>query len=211
VRASVQPVTDATLRQAASVVRSGGVIAFPTETFYGLGVTPFDQEAVGRLFAAKGRSRTASPILVLIRAPEELRELVKDIGPNAELLMKACWPGPLTLVFVASARVPELLTAGTGTVGVRLSAAPLVHRLLDAIDGPLTGTSANRTGAAPATTAREVEQSLGDGVDLILDGGSTPGGLPSTVVDTTVVPARLVREGRVSRSTLLSVVGSLAA
>jgi L-threonylcarbamoyladenylate synthase len=211
VRASLQPATDSALREAASVVRAGGLIAFPTETFYGLGVTPFDKDAVHRLLIAKGRSRTTGPILVLIRAPEELRELVTDIDPNAELLIKACWPGPLTLVFRAQARLPELLTAGTGTVGVRVSASPLVQRLLASIGGPLTGTSANRSGASPAVTARDVEQSLGAVVDLIVDGGPAPGGLPSTVVDTTVVPVRLVREGCVSRSTLLSVVGTLAA
>jgi L-threonylcarbamoyladenylate synthase len=203
--------TEAALNQAASVVRDGGVIAFPTETFYGLGVTPWDSAAVQRLFALKGRSSASSPILVLIRHRNELESLITEISPSAELLMKACWPGPLTLVFRASSKVPPLLTAGTGTIGIRLSAAASLQRLLDAVGGPLTGTSANRSGALPAVTAQDVQASLGVDVDLILDGGRTPGGFASTVVDTTVMPVRLIREGALSRSAVLSVIGTLAA
>ena len=203
--------TEAALNQAASVVRDGGVIAFPTETFYGLGVTPWDSAAVQRLFALKGRSTASSPILVLIRHRKDLESLISEISPSAELLMKACWPGPLTIVFRASSRVPSLLTAGTGTIGIRLSAAASLQWLLDAVDGPLTGTSANRSGALPAVTAQDVQASLGVDVDLVLDGGRTPGGFASTVVDTTVMPVRLIREGALSRSAVLSVIGTLAA
>jgi L-threonylcarbamoyladenylate synthase len=203
--------TEAALHQAASVVRDGGVIAFPTETFYGLGVTPWDSAAVQRLFALKGRSTASSPILVLIRHPKDLESLIAEISPSAELLMKGCWPGPLTIVFRASSRVPPLLTAGTGTVGIRLSAAVSLQRLLNAVGGPLTGTSANRSGALPAVTAQDVQASLGVDVDLILDGGRTPGGFASTVVDTTVMPVRLIREGALSRNAVLSVIGTLAA
>jgi L-threonylcarbamoyladenylate synthase len=104
-----------------------------------------------------------------------------------------------------------VLTAGTGTIGIRLSAAPSVQRLLEAVGGPLTGTSANRSGALPAVTAEDVQVSLGVDVDLILDGGRTPGGFASTVVDTTVTPVRLIREGALPRSAVLSVLGTLAA
>ena len=203
--------TEVALHQAASVVRDGGVIAFPTETFYGLGVTPWDSSAVQRLFALKGRSTASSPILVLIRHRKDLESLISEISPSAELLMNACWPGPLTIVFRASSRVPPLLTAGTGTIGIRLSAAASLQWLLDAVDGPLTGTSANRSGALPAVTAQDVQASLGVDVDLVLDGGRTPGGFASTVVDTTVMPVRLIREGALSRSAVLSVIGTLAA
>ena len=210
-RGSLHPMTEAALSQAARVVRDGGVIAFPTETFYGLGVTPGDSAAVQRLFALKGRSPASSPILVLIRHRQDLESLTSEISPSAELLMKACWPGPLTIVFRASSRVPSVLTAGTGTIGIRLSAAPSLQRLLHAVGGPLTGTSANRSGALPAVTAEDVQVSLGADVDLILDGGRTPGGFASTVVDTTVTPVRLIREGALSRSAVLSVLGTLAA
>ena len=208
---NLQPMTDAVVTRAANVVRAGGVIAFPTETFYGLGVTPFDPAAVFRLFQLKGRSPASSPILVLIRDRTELESLVSEISPSAELLMNACWPGPLTIVFRASAIVPRLVTADTGTIGIRLSAAAPLRRLLEAVDGPLTGTSANRSGAVPATTAEDVQAFLGVEVDLILNGGRTPGGLPSTVVDTTVQPVRLVRQGALPRSAVLSIIGTLAA
>jgi L-threonylcarbamoyladenylate synthase len=204
-------IPESLLREAGEVIRGGGVIAFPTETFYGLGVDPFNVPAVQRLYDLKGRSLQMSPILVLIRARHELQALVSEIAPAAERLMQACWPGPLTLVFRAAAAVPSVLTAGTGTIGVRLSACPDVQRVLEVLGGPLTGTSANRTGQPPATTAEEVERALGAAVDLIVNGGPTPGGLPSTVVDTTVNPPRVIREGRVSKAALRAVLPSWTA
>jgi L-threonylcarbamoyladenylate synthase len=203
--------SDLSLRGAADLVRRGGVIAFPTETFYGLGACPFDARAVQRIVALKDRSLRAGPILVLIRSRADLAAFVSEITPAAERLMEACWPGPLTLVFRASAAVPSVLTADTGTIGVRLPAHPDVQRLLEAVGGPLTGTSANRSGRPPATTADDVARALGDGVDAILNGGETPGGLPSTVVDTTVSPPRVIREGRVPTASLRSVLNVLAA
>ena len=203
--------SEAALCEAGVVVRGGGVIAFPTETFYGLGACPFDGRAVQRVFDLKGRSTTTSPVLVLVRARADLETLVSEITPAAERLMEACWPGPLTLVFRAAGSVPTVLTAGTGTIGIRLSAHPDVQGLLEAVGGPLTGTSANRSGQPPATTAEDVERALGTKVDLILNGGATPGGLPSTVVDTTVMPPRLIREGRVPKASLFSIINSWAA
>ncbi len=204
-------ISESSLRDAGDVVRGGGVIAFPTETFYGLGVDPFNVPAVQRLYDLKGRSPQTSPILVLIRSRHELQALVSEITSAAERLMQACWPGPLTLVFRAAVPVPSVLTAGTGTIGVRLSAYPDVQRVLEMFGGPLTGTSANRTGQPPVTTAEEVERAFGADVDLILNGGPTPGGLPSTVVDTTVSPPRLIREGCVSQAVLRAVLPSWTA
>jgi L-threonylcarbamoyladenylate synthase len=206
---TVLPFTQEMLVRAARVVHAGGVIAFPTDTFYALGVTPFNATAVRRIFTLKGRG--ASPILVLIRHPRELEGLVADITPSAELLMNACWPGPLTIVFRAHPSVPALIGAETGTIGIRLAAADSLQQLLEAVGGPLTGTSANRTGAPAPTTAQEVHAGVGGDVDLILDGGPTAGGLPSTVVDTTVLPIRLIREGAVPRDVVLSIAGTLAA
>ena len=204
-------ISKSSLREAGEVVRGGGVIAFPTETFYGLGVDPLNVPAAQRLYDLKGRSPQTSPILVLIRSRRELRALVSEITPAAERLMQACWPGPLTLVFRAAEAVPSVLTAETGTIGVRLSAYPDVQRVLEVIGGPLTGTSANRTGQPPATTADEVERAFGADVDLIVNGGPTPGGLPTTVVDTTVSPPRLIREGCVSHASLRAVLPSWTA
>ena len=203
--------SEPSLREAAGIVRGGGIIAFPTETFYGLGACPFDDRAVQRIADLKGRSLRTAPILVLIRSRADLDALVSEITPAAERLMAACWPGPLTIVFRASGAVPSVLTAGTGTIGVRLPAHPDVQRLLEAVGGPLTGTSANRTGQPPATTVDDVERALGGGVDAILGGGTTPGGLPSTVVDTTVTPIRVIREGRVPTAAVLSIINSRAA
>src|SRR3989449_5449056 len=201
-------VAEPTLQEAGHVVRGGGVIAFPTETFYGLGVDPFNVQAVQRLYALKGRPPQTSAILVLTRSRHELLALVSEITPAAERLMEACWPGPLTLVFRAAVAVPSVLTAGTGTIGVRLSAYPDVRRVLDVIGGPLTGTSANRTGQPPSTTAEDVERAFGADVDLIVNGGPTPGGLPSTVGDTALSPPRLIREGCVAQTVLRAVLPS---
>ena len=198
------------LRKASAVIAKGGVIAFPTETFYGLGVNPFDRQALERVFALKGRS-PAGPLLVLIEARSDVRRLASEVTPTAERLMEAYWPGPLTLIFRALPSLPPELTAGTGTIGVRLSSHPDLPRLLEAAGGALTGTSANRTGEAPASTADEVRRIFGSEVDLVLDGGRTAGAPPSTVLDTTTTPPRLVREGRVSKASLLAIIGSLAA
>src|SRR3989475_3566114 len=204
-------VSESTLQEAGKVVRGGGVIAFPTETFYGLGVDPFNVQAVQRLYALKGRSPQTSPILVLIRSRRELRALVSEITPAAERLMQACWPGPLTLVFRAAEAVPSVLTAETGTIGVRLSAYPDVQRVLEVIGGPLTGTSANRTGQPPATTADEVERVFGADVDLIVNGGPTPRGLPPPVVDTTLSPPPLLRQRGGAHAPLRAVLPSWTA
>jgi L-threonylcarbamoyladenylate synthase len=205
----VQPVSDAALEHAAYLVRGGGLIAFPTETFYAIGALPLDDCAVRRVFGLKKRTAD-TPIPVLIRNRQDLENLVSEITPTAKLLMDACWPGPLTLVFRASDAVPAVLTGGTGTIGIRLARSSIVRRLLKAVGGPLTGTSANRTGSPPAATAQEVQQIFGLELEFILDGGSTLGDLPSTVLDTTVMPARLLREGAVDRSALLSLLGTLA-
>ena len=203
--------SESSLREAVQVVREGGIIAFPTETFYGLGACPFNARAVQRIFDLKDRALRAAPILVLVRSRADLEAFVSEITPTAERLMETYWPGPLTLIFRAAGAVPSVLTAGTGTIGVRLSAHKDAQRVLEAVGGPLTGTSANRSGHPPATTAEEVDRVLGAAVDVIVNGGATPGGLPSTVVDTTVTPPRLVREGRIPKASLLLIIHSWAA
>ena len=180
-------------------VQSGAVIAVPTETYYGLGVNPFDAAAVGRLLAVKGRP-DGKPILILIGELGQLASLVASVPPVARVLMEAYWPGPLTLVLPAGAKLPVSVTAGTGTVGVRhTSCGPLAELLRHT--GPLTGTSANRSGEPPVRTAAAVEQTLGGMVDVIVDGGTTPGGLASTVLDV-CDGVRMVREGPIDRQML---------
>lgn len=189
-------------RSVSQVIHDGGIVAVPTETYYGLGVDPFNEQAVDRLLHLKARE-DGKPILVLIGQRAQLLTLVQNIPPMATVLMDTFWPGPLTILFAAHSSLPHNLTAGTGTVGVRLSSCGLLVELL-AITGPLTGTSANRAGAPPAQEAIQVQATLGHDVDLIVDAGPTPGGLPSTVVDARG-PVRLIREGAVTRQMLQNV------
>ncbi len=179
------------------VLQRSGLVAIPTETFYGLGVNPFDVAAVVRLGQVKGRP-DGKPILLLVGVREQLTELIAAVPPAAAVLMDAFWPGPLTLVLPARTGLPDLITAGTGTVGVRWTSSPALREILKQV-GPLTGTSANRSGQAPVQTAHEVQAILGDQLDLIVDAGPTAGGLPSTVVDVQGSP-RIIREGAIDRA-----------
>lgn len=174
-------ITAATLRRAAEIVRGGGVVAFPTETYYGLAVDPFQPAALERLFAVKRRPADL-PILVLVSGPEQLGLLAASVPPLFSVLIDRFWPGPLTLVCPARADLPTRLTGNTGTVGVRRSPLAAANQLIAACGGPLTATSANLSGQPPAVTAAEAFALFGDSVDLVLDGGATPGGQGSTLV-----------------------------
>jgi L-threonylcarbamoyladenylate synthase len=190
---------DAISEEVSHVLERGGRVAIPTETFYGLGVNPFDETALQGLSAVKGRP-DGKPILVLVSSPRDLALFAEHVPSSAAVLMDAFWPGALTLLLPAKCSLPSALTARTGLVGVRLSSCRPLRMLLERV-GPLTGTSANRAGAPPAQTAREVAEAFGAEVDVIVDAGSTPGGLPSTVVeaDETV---RMVREGAIPRTAI---------
>lgn len=183
---------DAVLPTVEQVLAAQGVMALPTETYYGLAVRPTQEAALHRLVELKGRSPD-KPILVLIGNRDQLTQLVESIPPAAAVLMELCWPGPLTIVFPAAPGLSDLLTAGTGTIGIRLSPLPPLQRLLERT-GPLTGTSANRSSEPPIDNADEVERTLGSALDVILDGGRTPGGLASTLIDARDRP-RLLRAG----------------
>ncbi len=183
-------------------LHQGGIIAIPTETFYGLAVDPFDATAVERLRRLKGREE-GKPILVLISSLEQLPLVAREVPSMARILIDAFWPGPLTILFPAVPSLPGNLTAGTGLVGIRLSSCEPLMALL-AYVGPLTGTSANLADQPPARTALMVEQALGQEVDLIVDAGTTAGGLPSTVIDVQQ-PVRVVRDGAVTRQMIQNV------
>ena len=181
------------------VLGESGLIALPTESFYGLAVAPFDARALARLWQVKGRSE-GKPILVLIGDRPQLEPFVRATPPAATVLMNAFWPGPLTIVFPAAVGLSDAVTAGTGSVGIRLSAwQPLVDLLRRV--GPVTGTSANREGIQPPLTAEAVQHSLGDAIDLIIDAGPTPGGRPSTVIDVQG-PIRIIRAGAIERGAI---------
>jgi L-threonylcarbamoyladenylate synthase len=182
-----------------AILAAGGVAAIPTESSYALAVSPFHEGALRTLFDTKGRSER-KPLLVLIGALSQLSSLVSDVPPPAELLHHTFWPGPLTIVFPASPSLPALLTAGTGTIGIRQPALPPLCELLAHV-GPLTGTSANRSGHPPLCRAEDLRVHLGDDVDIIVEAGTTPGGLPSTVIDGRA-PVRVLREGAIPRAAL---------
>ncbi len=186
--------------EARGLLSAGGLLALPTETFYALAVNPFDGAALARLYGVKARP-LGNPVLVLISGPEMLPQVALP-APPAYQLLAPLWPGPLTLILPARPDLPPLLTGGTGAVGVRQPGQPLVCRLLAELGFPVTGTSANRSGQPPLTAAAAVARELGEEVDLILEAGPTPGGQPSTIVDLTVSPPRLVRAGAISAATL---------
>ena len=184
------------VRQAAQVLRRGGLVAFPTETFYGLGAAALDAAAVRRVFAAKGRP-TSMPLLLLVDSRAMAASVTAEIPARAAELMERHWPGALTLVLRATPSLPVEVTAGSGTVGVRVPAHAVARALVRALGEPVTAPSANPTGAAPPVTAADVLAHLDGAIDLVLDGGPTPGGAPSTVLDVTVEPPRVIRQGAV--------------
>ena len=186
----------AALRDEAATLERGGLVVFPTETFYGLGAAGLDAHAVRRLLAVKERPDD-KPILLLVDSVDMAEAVALEIGPGARALMARHWPGPLTLVLRARGGVPVEVTAGTGTVGLRVSPHPVARGLVRALGGPVTAPSANRSGAPPTTTAAAALEQLEGRVDLVLDGGQTPGGPPSTVLDVTVEPPRVLRAGAV--------------
>lgn len=180
------------------VLNLGGVMAFPTDTFYGLGATAFNRNAVSRIFKIKQRAKD-KPLLTLVASAYQANSMAQEIIPTAEILIDRLWPGPLTILFSARPELPSQLTANSGKIGVRQPDNERVRKILLGIGFPVTATSANITGGENITTAEEVEKILGDQVDLIVDGGPTPGGKESTVLDVTLSPPLLVREGAVSK------------
>jgi L-threonylcarbamoyladenylate synthase len=183
-------------RAAATVLRQGGLVAFPTATFYGLGADAFAPEAVRRVLDVKGRPE-GKPLLVLVDSLAMVESLALEVPAPARALIAAHWPGPLTLVLRARTHVPAEVTAGSGTVGVRLCAHPIAQALVRALGRPVTAPSANPTDAAPPTTADQVLDYFRGRIELVLDGGVTRGGEPSTVLDGTLDPPRVIRAGAV--------------
>jgi L-threonylcarbamoyladenylate synthase len=186
---------DETRELARSIIERGGVVGFRTDTFYGLGANPLDSIAVRAVNDLKGRE--GKPILVVLSDAEHAARLVSARTEMFRLLAARFWAGALTLVAEASGEVPEELTAGTGTVGVRLPADDAVRAFVRACGGALTATSANLAGENPARSAQDVFSAFPTGLDLIVDGGATRALAPSTVVDVSGGEARLIREGAI--------------
>jgi len=185
------------MEQAVCLLKKGKLVAYPTESWYGLAADPLNSEAVGRLFAVKRREKS-KPLPTLISSHAQLALLARDIPSCYRVLMEKFWPGPLTLVFPAHPHVPACLIAGTGTVAVRYSSHPVAARLAEGFGGPITATSANISGRDPQDTAQGVAGCLGAGVDMILDGGRTTGICASTVVSCLQGTLTCLREGRIA-------------
>lgn len=187
--------------KAAEIIKNGGVIAFRTDTFYGLGVDPLNASAVKKILELKGREE-GKPILVLISDHALVQRFLTKTNDDFATLAQRFWPGPLTLIAIARQNLPEELTAGTGTLGVRLPADTEVRDLVRECGGALTATSANPAGQAPACSAQEVANYFSRGVDLVVDGGEVTATEPSSVIDVTRSQPFIIREGTIKRAEL---------
>lgn len=200
------PVDAAAIAEAAALLRAGGLVAFPTETVYGLGANALDAAAAGGIFIAKGRP-AYDPLIVHLADAADLPRVAHSISPLARRLAAACWPGPLTLVLPRAEAVPALVSAGRPTVAVRVPAHPVAHALIAAADRPIAAPSANRFGHTSPTSAEHVLADLDGRIDLVLDDGPSPIGLESTVLDLSNQPPRLLRPGGVSLEQLHELIG----
>jgi len=197
----------AAIRQAALVIRAGGLVAIPTETVYGLAAHALDEAAVGRIFAAKGRPAT-NPLIVHVADSADARALSSRWPEAADRLAERFWPGPLTIVVPRAEAIPDIVTASGPTVALRIPAHPVALAILREAGVPIAAPSANRSNAISPTTAQHVIDSLGERVDLIIDAGPTPGGIESTVVQ--LDPPALLRPGLVTIAELEAVLGPVA-
>ena len=198
----------AALREAASLLRAGRLVAFPTETVYGLGANALDATAVRAIYEAKGRP-AINPLIVHVASIAAARELSAQWTPLAETLAAAFWPGPLTIVVQRRSAVPDIVTAGGGTVGLRMPAHPVALALLEEARLPIAAPSANRANEVSPTTAAHVAAGLGAAVDLILDGGPAMVGIESTVVDATGTVPRILRPGMIDGDALARIAGGV--
>ena len=198
---------ESAISKARGILSSGGMVAFPTESFYGLGVDATNEKAIRQIFKLKLRA-SDQPLLLLISSPDDLGNYVEEIPGVAKKLIEQFWPGGLTIVFRVSQKLSPLLTASTGKIGIRLSSHPVATALAESLGTPVTGTSANISGQPACSTAYEVFETLGNKVDLILDGGKTKGGLGSTILDVTVDPPKIFREGMISSELIEKVISN---
>ncbi|GIX29123.1 MAG: threonylcarbamoyl-AMP synthase [Burkholderiales bacterium] len=194
------------IARAVDILRAGGLVAFPTETVYGLGADARNPDAVGKIFAAKGRPQT-HPVIVHLGQAAQLDAWAVEISAGARRLAERFWPGPLTLILRRGPGVPDAVTGGQDTVGLRVPAHPVAQALLKAFGGGIAAPSANRFGRLSPTTAQHVEAELDGAVDLILDGGACPVGIESTIVDCSSERPTLLRPGHVTREALEETLG----
>jgi L-threonylcarbamoyladenylate synthase len=185
------------LKEAAEIIRRGGIVIFPTRCLYGLAADALNPEAIYRIFRIKSRP-SAKPLLVLIKNQEALNPIVQEIPPQARKLMKAFWPGKLTIIFPAQQTLSIILTGNTGKIGVRLPGHPVAMALAALLENPITGTSANLSGQPGVANIGNLDSMILDRVDLVLDAGPLLGGAGSTVVDVTQNKCLIIRDGTIS-------------
>ncbi len=196
------------VKKAARIIKDGGLVAFPTETVYGLGADALNEEAVRKIFEVKGRSLD-KPLSILIGNKEELSKYIQGIPKAAEILIERFWPGPLTLIFRASLFMPDIIRGTNNTIGIRMPDCKIARKIIQASGVPLACPSANLSGSPSPTKASEVAKNLGERITLLLDGGETKIGVESTVLDLTTYPPTMVREGALKREEIEEVVGKI--
>jgi len=189
------------LLQAATIIRAGGVVAIPTETYYGLAVNPFNEQALERLFKIKQRP-SKKPVLVLIENENRLNDLISEFPISYQKLCNTYWPGPLTLIFPALPHLNPLLTGGTSTIAIRISSSQTATELCRTVDLPITATSANISGKTPASTAAEVMDCLSSEIDMVIDGGRLEAKGSSTIIAEINGKLHIKRQGIIDLSTL---------
>ena len=192
--------------QSARAILSGGLVVFPTRCLYGLAADALNEEAVQKVFRAKGRS-PENPVLILVRHKDDLKELVTVVPETAVKLMEKIWPGGLTLVFPAAEAVPAVLTAGTGKIGIRLPSHPVARALVDAVGRPITGTSANVSGQPGCADIEFLAEEIATEAAVIIDSGALSGGAGSTVVDVTRGEPVILRSGAVPDAVIRATLG----
>jgi L-threonylcarbamoyladenylate synthase len=197
-----------TILRAAEIIKKGGIVAFPTETVYGLGADAFNPLAVARIFEVKRRPYF-DPLIVHVANPSDVEELVKEIPSNAKKLIERLWPGPLTVVLLREEDVPDIVSAGLSTVAIRMPNHPMALGLIKESKCPIAAPSANPFGYLSPTTAEHVREQLGSQVDLILDGGPCPVGVESTILSLLEERPRLLRPGGVSLEEIESIIGKV--
>ena len=197
------------MREAGEVLRRGGLVAFPTETVYGLGGDALNPESSRKIYAAKGRP-SDNPLIVHIARMEDLAVVVRQVPEEAALLARAFWPGPLTMILPRAERVPHETTGGLETVAVRMPSHPVALRLIACGGGYVAAPSANLSGRPSPTAAKYVIEDMGGRIDMILDGGEGDIGLESTIVDLTVSPPQILRPGYITRDMLETVLGRIS-
>jgi len=203
----VSSAIDDAIAHAVDVLRAGGLVAFPTETVYGLGADASNPDAVKKIYAAKGRPRN-HPLIVHLASGRQVADWASDIPETGKRLARRFWPGPLTLIFKRAAHVNDLVTGGQDTIALRVPSHPAAHALLAAFGGGIAAPSANRYGRVSATTAEHVRAEFGSTVDCVLDGGACPVGIESTIVDVSGARPALLRPGSITAADIEALVGA---